>query len=296
MVKTRELADESQRVRWNIKDSIFISFFREAENVLKLYQETHPEDTDVTLSDIKLNTLSNVVASGPVNDLGFIVKDKMLFLVEAQSYYLPSVLLRSFFYLMHTLERYLKSKGIDPNYADKEDVPEWILYVIFTKGSRHKDRDEMLAFDSISSDFFDLSNGRIIELKEGGIIDQYLEVCGIIDRIITEKGHGKDSIERIFDLCTEVQGEIGKYIQSRKVEIMGFYEDMFEQEAATESRIRHEVKIAVQEAKEEAEKEAQQQKIKTAQVLIADGTVSDELISKATGLSMGEISALREQS
>jgi hypothetical protein len=34
-------------VRRNAKDSVFVKFFEDRSNVFRLYQELHPEDTDL---------------------------------------------------------------------------------------------------------------------------------------------------------------------------------------------------------------------------------------------------------
>ncbi|MBE6528201.1 MAG: hypothetical protein E7Z64_03405 [Thermoplasmata archaeon] len=312
---TREMSDEEQRVRYNIKDSIFVSFFKKPENVLELYRETHPEDTTVSLEDIKLNSLENVIVTGPVNDLGFIVKDKLLCLIEAQSYYLPSVLLRSFVYMLRTLERFLREKGIDINYAKESEVPEWVVYVIFTKGSRYSNRNEVLVFEDIGKNFFDLSVGKALEMKDGGIIHQYLEVCDTIDNVISRHGHGKDAIEKVFDSCCGRDGAIFDFICRRRLEIMGLYEEMFDREEVARIRLKHQVQEAVQEAvkeatekatreatekatqeaNEKAAREAHESRCIIARQLISDGYYSPEEISKIVGLPLEEVESFASE-
>ena len=67
------------------KNSVFVNFFKDVKNVLRMYQELHPEATDVTVDDIKIDTLESVIVNTLYNDLGFRVKDKYIFLAEAQS-------------------------------------------------------------------------------------------------------------------------------------------------------------------------------------------------------------------
>ena len=66
---------EEQIVKRTIKDSVFTDFFRMPENLLKLYQVLHPEDTSVSESDLKDITVKNVLVDDIYNDLGFRVVD-----------------------------------------------------------------------------------------------------------------------------------------------------------------------------------------------------------------------------
>ena len=68
-----------------IKDSLFSYIFKEPEYTRKLYLSLHPEDTDVREEDFKLVTLSTILTNGIYNDLGVLVRDRLILLVEAQS-------------------------------------------------------------------------------------------------------------------------------------------------------------------------------------------------------------------
>ena len=72
-------------IRRTVKDSVFTYLFRQPEYTRELYLTLHPEDTDVTETDIKLVTLENVLTVGQYSDLGILVRDKLIVLAEAQS-------------------------------------------------------------------------------------------------------------------------------------------------------------------------------------------------------------------
>ncbi len=67
------------------KDTVFTSLFRNKEYLLQLYQALHPEDTESGEDDLTVITLENIMAGGIYNDLGFQLKEKIIFLIEAQS-------------------------------------------------------------------------------------------------------------------------------------------------------------------------------------------------------------------
>ncbi|MDO4988760.1 MAG: hypothetical protein Q4E17_07045, partial [Synergistes sp.] len=76
---------EAVKPKHTTKDSVFKSLFSHSEYLLQLYRSLHPEDTEITETDITDITLESVLAGREYNDLGFTVKDKFIILVEAQS-------------------------------------------------------------------------------------------------------------------------------------------------------------------------------------------------------------------
>ena len=71
--------------RRNIKDTIFTDLFKIPAYQLQLVKALHPEDENVTEKDIKLLTIQHIFVNGIYNDLGLLVRNKLLLLVEAQS-------------------------------------------------------------------------------------------------------------------------------------------------------------------------------------------------------------------
>ena len=102
-----EAADENRTVRRKAKDSVFTVLFQDVNNVYELYKELHPEDVDVTVDDIRVETLETVLINDIYNDLGFIVnsggKVRYVILVEAQSRWTDNITLRMLLYITETL-------------------------------------------------------------------------------------------------------------------------------------------------------------------------------------------------
>ena len=67
------------KMKYTLKDSVFTFIFKQPEYARQLYLALHPEDTDVTEADCKLVTLEHVLTNGVTNDLGFQVRDKLIF-------------------------------------------------------------------------------------------------------------------------------------------------------------------------------------------------------------------------
>jgi len=66
------------KAKRNMYDSVFTSLFSDPENMLRLYRDLHPEDTDVTADDIKDVTLKATMVNHIYNDLGFTVGDRSI--------------------------------------------------------------------------------------------------------------------------------------------------------------------------------------------------------------------------
>lgn len=71
---------EKKVIKRNIKDSVFTDFFRIPENLLELYKVLHPEDRDVSISDLHDVTVENILVNDIYNDLGFRVGHRLIIL------------------------------------------------------------------------------------------------------------------------------------------------------------------------------------------------------------------------
>ena len=96
-----------QRPKRTAKDTVFTSLFRDKENLLQLYQALHPEDRKTKQEDLTIVTLENIMSGGIYNDLGFQLKEKLIFLIEAQSTWTMNILVRAFMYLVKSYQDYI---------------------------------------------------------------------------------------------------------------------------------------------------------------------------------------------
>ena len=77
--------NESNVVKYTIKDSVFTSLFKDKKYLIQLYRALHPEDTGTTENDLKDVTVRNVLVDDIYNDIGFTVGSTLLILIEVQS-------------------------------------------------------------------------------------------------------------------------------------------------------------------------------------------------------------------
>ena len=88
----------------NVNDSVFVNIFQNKKYLMELYQVLHPED-DVNEDDLELVTIENILVHDMYNDLGFLVKNKLIVLVEAQTTWSTNIIMRMFLYLAKTYQK-----------------------------------------------------------------------------------------------------------------------------------------------------------------------------------------------
>ena len=218
--------NDGRAIRRNAKDSVFVSFLRHEENVLDLYRELHPEGLSATVEDVRIRTAKRVMAKGFTNDLGFSVGDRRICLVEAQSYELRPMQLRTVFYLAETFQDYMEERGL--TLYDVKSVPKWEVFVVSTG----RGRKGLFRLGAITDDLMDGGTLEPVSTTDGGFIRSYMEACRIIDTVISRKRdvEGKAAVARAFDECRTRCGKLGEFIWSRRSEVMGVYEQLFDDE------------------------------------------------------------------
>lgn len=217
------------------KDSVFADLFSIPEYLLQLFQALHPEMTDVTEDDIEILSLKSVFINRPYNDLGILVKNKLIILVEAQSTWSVNILIRILLYLATTYHDYIHENGIDLYGGTKADIPEPEFYVIYT-GDRKINKDII----SLKEDIFenpdaklDLTARVIHAENKNDIIGQYIIFCHVLDSQRKIYGFTEKAIENTIKICQNL-GVLKKYLESRKKEVMNIMFILFDQDYNTE--------------------------------------------------------------
>ncbi|MCF0262114.1 MAG: hypothetical protein HUK23_04320 [Sphaerochaetaceae bacterium] len=124
----------ANELRRNCKAYVFEELFQNhPKNLLNLYSLLHPEDKDVTEDKITDVTIRNVIAISPYNDLGFMVGNKLIILLEAQSTWTENILVRYLIYVGETLKQYLEKDNSDVYGYPKVAIPRIELYLVYSK-------------------------------------------------------------------------------------------------------------------------------------------------------------------
>ena len=151
-----------------VKDSVFCDLFEQPKYLLQLYKALHPEDTEVTESQIGSVTIRNVFLDQLYNDLGFTVGSKLLLLVEAQATWSVNIAVRLLLYLANTWKEYIEEHKLNV-YGGKVKLPKPELYVIYTGG--RKDQPDWI---SLADEFFG-GDKEFLDLKNAFYREKFLQ-------------------------------------------------------------------------------------------------------------------------
>lgn len=219
----------------SIKDSVFTLMFKEPEYALQLYQALHPEDEDVTEADCKIVTLENILTVGQYNDLGLLVRDMLLLLVEAQSIFTQNIVLRILLYLAETYKRYVDAHKLDLYGTRAVEIPRPEVYVVYT-GPRQSVPDTLRLSDLYKgggSAMLDLEVRVCRSSGTGNILEQYVRFCKIADEKRKQFESAGEAIEETLKQCRE-EGILVPFLALREKEVRDIMELLFSEERIRE--------------------------------------------------------------
>jgi hypothetical protein len=137
----------------NHKDSVFTRLFSEKSNLLELYSaisgKSYPESTK-----IEIVTLSNVLYMNQINDIAFVLEDRLIVLIEHQSSINNNMPLRMLQYLSAEYDMIVDRKNLYKQKRIMIPAPEFI--VLYNGDKKFPDYKELKLSDSFKSKTPDL--------------------------------------------------------------------------------------------------------------------------------------------
>lgn len=305
-----QFASRQVKVKGNTRDSVFVSLFSEPEYQLQAYKALHPEDTTVTVEDIKQLTLESVFVNTDYNDLGISVRDKSLILIEAQSTWSYNILVRLLMYYAATCTNYIQQHQYSRYSSKKVKIPEPEFVVVYV--GEEKELPETI---SLNEEFFNNSNkylelkAKVIQHKQGDdILSQYIEFSEIYRKMFKlYKNDRRKVVIETIESCKQA-GVLQSFLTLHEREVYDMMSSLFdidyERKLLQEQEAREreeELQEAIRKAKERVTKEVSEkvaretEKSKSeaiAKNLLQLGKLSIEEISQMTGLSIEEVKTL----
>jgi len=107
------------------KDSVFTRLFGEKDKLAELYNAIN--GTSYTPDDITVTTLRNVLFMGQINDIAFILRDKLIVLIEHQSSINPNMPLRFLLYIVRIYQELIENDALYGSRLVKIMPPEFIV-------------------------------------------------------------------------------------------------------------------------------------------------------------------------
>ena len=217
-----------QTTKRRSKDSVFVSLFTDKNYVLQLYQELYPDDRDVTVDDISIKTLEAVMVNTLYNDLGFVVKDRFVVLVEAQSAWCPNIALRMMFYLSETYRRYLEETEQSEHSSGLVKLPKPDLYVVYS-GKRNVPEEV-----SLNETFFGGGSPVDVRVKvlhriDETICGQYVGFCRVFDEQREIYSNKLECIRETIRISVEC-GYLAGYLKQHEGEAATMMSELFDEE------------------------------------------------------------------
>lgn len=265
-------------IKRKAKDSVFTNLFRRKEYALQLIKVLHPEE-NITEDDIEIISLENILTDGIYNDLGILLRDTLIILVEAQSTWNGNMAVRSFLYLAETYKRYIDSNKINMFTSETVRLPRPEVYVIFT-GSR-KEKPEIVKFsDHLSSkedSSLELNVKMIYNSKEGDIIYQYINFCRVFDEMRKKYPDGiVTAVKETIKICRNKK-LLSEFLSEHELELNDImYDWLYDEEKWRKLMLRDERKKAREEG-------------------LAEGKADGLAEGKAEGLAEGRIDGIHEK-
>lgn len=268
--------------RRTAKNSVFLDLFQNKRYLLKLYNTLHPEDTTATEDSLKDITIENVLTDNLYNDLGFIVNNRLMILIEAQSTWTMNILVRIMLYLAQSYHEYFQRTSQNYYKSRKVEMPKPELYVVFS-GNKGQKPDRI----SLSEEFF---NGADIDIEvkakviyesdKDDIINQYIIFCKIFNEQTKQHGMTRKAVTETIRICKD-RNVLREYLLGREKEVVTIMMSLFDEEQIMRSFI-----------KSERHDEARE----TAERMIKKGKMSlEEIADYVPSLSLEELKELETE-
>ena len=280
---TKQTVPEEETVaKYTIKDSVFSDLFKIRKYLLQLYKTLHPEDKTATEDELTDITIKNVLTDGIYNDLGFLLGEKFMILLEAQSLWTLNIIIRALLYLAQTYHDYFERTNQNLYKSKKVKMPTPELYVIYT-GDRKNIPDTI----SLSKDFFDgvdtaidVKVKVICESDTDSIINQYIIFCKVYNEQMKLYGRTRKTVTETIRICKD-KNVLREYLLEREKEVVTIMMSLFDEEQIMKSFI-----------KSERHDEARE----TAERMIKKGKMSlEEIADYVPSLSLDELKELETE-
>jgi hypothetical protein len=259
------------------KNSVFTRLFGEKEKLLELYNAI--ENTNYgSDTDIRITTLENVLISGILNDISFVIDGKIVVMMEHQSTINYNMPLRMLMYVTETYKKITEEENLYRKKAILIPKPEFI--VLYNGDEEFPDQktlklsDMYLGAGTASSaeldlivKVFNINNGRNEEiLRRSDTLNGYGIFVSLVKKYM-ESMNRDPAILRAIDDCIR-QNVLKRFLEENASEVRNMLITEWDNDKA--------LKIAKEEARE-------------------DGWAEGNARGKAEGLAEGNVRGKAEE-
>ena len=216
-----------------VKSSVFTHLFSVPKYRKELYLSLHPNECDISEDDITTYTLTSIFTNIQLNDLGLLVKNSILVLVEAQSVWTLNILPRMLQYLGESFNRYVIDTNQNIYGSKKVTLPKPELYVLYTGSKCIKDTQISFKKEYFGEDSDIEVKAKVITLKNSNkIVKEYISFTKVLDRNNKKYNYSKQGIHETINYCIK-HNILKEYLNDNKKEIYNIMTSVYDQKTAT---------------------------------------------------------------
>ena len=293
--------EDEINVNKQLKDSLFTRLFKDIKYLKKLYSALYNDIDKYKDEDFKLITLENTLVYDVYNDLGLLVKDKLILLVEAQSTYNPNMALRLLVYIANTYYNYILDNSLNIYGTTKVKLPTPEFILVYT-GKRKFESNVLKLSDSYI-------HGKEIPLElivkiitnenqEHSILWEYISFCQKYDSLkdgMTTKQERTPALKETIRYCKS-HNILKEFLEINEREVEEIIMSVFTQEQATtmvlNEKYNEGLAYGLEQGLERGLEQGLEQGITTVAKSLKNSGMDMDLIIKYTGLTKEQIMKL----
>ena len=279
----QRIKNPKKLVKRSAKSSVFTHLFTIPKYMRELYISLHPKDKEIKETELKDWTISNVLTNIQVNDLGILVRNKLILLVEAQSVWTLNILPRALEYLSESYNRYVQKTNQNIYGTKKVELPKPEIYLVYTSTKEIKKKTISLRKDFFEDGTYPIDiEIKVITIKNATkILKEYIEFTKILDKNNKKFGYTKKSITKTIDKC--LKNDIMKeYLTKYEMEVYNIMTSIYSQEYATKMYGKEQYAEGRQEGIKQGKKEGM---IETFVELVKDKIITVSDAAKRIGMT-----------
>ncbi|MBR1442522.1 MAG: hypothetical protein IJ583_03195 [Firmicutes bacterium] len=298
--------------KFTAKDTVFRNLFGDKKYTAMLYSALHNGEI-VSPEDIEIITLEEILMASLYNDVGFMVKGKIIILVECQSTWSENIIIRLIMYLAETYYRYYRKTKQSLYSTTKVDFPKPELYLIYT-GSRKITKEYISLSDSFLNGEkcdIDIRVKVITDGSKGDIVNQYIAFTRILNEQVSKYGRTRKAAAETIRICCNDE-ILKEYLKNKESEVSSIMLNMFDVDTElniffdTEKRVARAEGLAAGKAEGLAAGKAEglaagkaegkrENAISVALKMLRKNKYDLNEIADCSGLSLEEVSALSKE-
>jgi predicted transposase/invertase (TIGR01784 family) len=223
---------------------VFSSFFNDEKRLLEAYSaikgKNYPDDAEV-----EINTLEDVLFMERINDVSFLLDNKLIVLIEHQAYPYKNLPVRLLLYISKLYEMILKNENVYKSKLIKIPKPDFI--VLYNGDKEYPDTAELKLSDAfedvdipdlleLTVRVYNINDGRNKEiLEKSKSLSDYAAFIDLIKKNKTKGFSLEKSVKEAIKYCI-ANGIMKEYLEAHASEVSNMLYAEFNMDDALQMR------------------------------------------------------------